>query len=103
MLPNCHLRSGSGQGLPRFLGGCPPIGCDRTAWVVKRKPAILLRHFIIISLFFPPPFPLPRLISAVSTYVTTLSKWWTGTKLPALFSAGWRQSGAEAGPFLCTA
>lgn len=51
MLPNCHLRSGSGQGLPRFLGGCPPIGCDRIAWVVKRT-AILLWHFIIILLFF---------------------------------------------------
>lgn len=52
MLPNCHLRSGSRQGLPRFPGGCPPIGCDRIAWLVKRKPAILPRHFITISLFF---------------------------------------------------
>lgn len=58
---------------------------------------------IIISLFFFPSFPLPHLISAASTYVTTISKWWTGTRLPASFSAGWRQSGAEAGPFLCTA
>lgn len=45
MLPNCHLGSGSGQGLPRFLGGCPPIGCDRITWVVKHKTAILQRHF----------------------------------------------------------
>lgn len=73
MLPNCHLRSGSGQGLPRFLGGCPPIGCDHIAWVVKRT-AILLWHFIIILLFFF-SIPLPHLISAVSTYVNTISKW----------------------------
>lgn len=56
MLPNCHLRSSSGQGLPRFLGGCPSIECDRVAWVVKRKPAMLLQHFVIIylSFFFSP-------------------------------------------------
>jgi len=45
MLPDCHVGSGSGQGLPRFLGGCPPIGCDRIAWAVKRKPAISQQRF----------------------------------------------------------
>lgn len=56
MLPNCHLRSSSRQGLLRFLGGCPPIGCDRIAWVVKCKPAILPWHFNnYFSFFFPPP------------------------------------------------
>lgn len=78
MLPNCHLGSGSEQGLPRFLGRCPLMGCDRISWVVKCKPAILQQqfnnYFSFFFFFSPCIFPLPHLISAVATYVTTISK-----------------------------
>lgn len=60
MLPNCHLGSGSGQGLLRFLGGCPPIGCDRIAWAVKCKPASSQRRFnnyFSFVFFFSPLLP----------------------------------------------
>lgn len=60
MLPNCHLGSGSEQGLPRFLGRCPLMGCDRISWVVKCKPAILQQQFnnYFSFFFFPPAFSL---------------------------------------------
>lgn len=98
MLPNCHLRSGSGQGLPRFLGGCPSIGCDRIAWVVKRKPAMLLQHFVIIylSFFFPllPSSSFDFCCLCVCHHDFQMVDWYKATsfifcRLKAVWSRGW--------------
>lgn len=57
MLPNCHLRSGSGHRLLRSARGRPPIGCDCSTGQVKHRPGISQQRCNNYFSFFALPTP----------------------------------------------